>query len=326
MKNIFTIIVIASISQSIFSCNGKSKANNTTTIVQPGSQDHAWKEITPAAAFPKSYNFQLFAFRDSLWAFHPEGNWYSTDGKEWTKSQLTNSISNHAFLDYIVFKDAIWGLGHLEGNIEELNLQTTIYKTTDLKNWEVVARESELPKRFFYHPFVFNDKIWIIGGRDREREYADIWNSDDAVHWTKVADDLPFGERANSHVIFFNNKLFLLNNDVWSSVDAINWTKETNEIVKGEEIFGYAPVVFDNKIWLLGCNRNGKFQSEVLQSADGKTWIAERAPWSPRGAATACVYNGKVFMTGGKYGGPGIQGQTEFVYSNDVWTLEKTER
>ena len=29
-------------------------------------------------------------------------------------------------------------------------------------------------------------------------------------------------------------------------------------------------------------------------------------------------------MTGGKYGGPGIDGQTEFVYSNDVWSMEKT--
>ncbi len=28
-------------------------------------------------------------------------------------------------------------------------------------------------------------------------------------------------------------------------------------------------------------------------------------------------------MTGGKYGGPDIAGQTEFIYSNDVWSLEK---
>jgi hypothetical protein len=28
-------------------------------------------------------------------------------------------------------------------------------------------------------------------------------------------------------------------------------------------------------------------------------------------------------MTGGKYGGPGIAGQTEFVYSNDVWVLRR---
>jgi hypothetical protein len=31
-------------------------------------------------------------------------------------------------------------------------------------------------------------------------------------------------------------------------------------------------------------------------------------------------------MTGGKYGGPGIAGQTEFIYSNDVWSLEKARR
>jgi hypothetical protein len=39
----------------------------------------------------------------------------------------------------------------------------------------------------------------------------------------------------------------------------------------------------------------------------------------------ACVFNDKIFMTGGKYGGTGIEGQTEFVYSNDVWSLEKTK-
>ena len=115
----------------------------------------------------------------------------------------------------------------------------------------------------------------------------------------------------------------MLNNDVWSSSDGINWVLETNEIVKDQSIFGYAPVVFDNKIWLLGCNRNNVFKSELLVSRDGKTWTAQKAPWSPRGGIAACIFKGKIFMTGGKYGGPGITGQTEFVYSNDVWSLEK---
>ena len=64
-------------------------------------------------------------------------------------------------------------------------------------------------------------------------------------------------------------------------------------------------------------------KSELIKSNDGKTWTPERAPWSPRGAATACLFKDKVILTGGKYGGPGINGQTEFVYSNDVWQLEK---
>ena len=45
---------------------------------------------------------------------------------------------------------------------------------------------------------------------------------------------------------------------------------------------------------------------------------AERAPWSPRGGMAACVHQGNIFATGGKYGG--TPGKTEFVYSNDVWS------
>lgn len=98
-----------------------------------------------------------------------------------------------------------------------------------------------------------------------------------------MADNLPFGKRDDSQFAILNNKVYLLNNDVWSSADAIHWIKETNEIVSGENIFGYAAVVYDNKIWLLGCNRKGKFKSEILVSSDGKTWAAQNAPWSPRG-------------------------------------------
>ena len=94
-------------------------------------------------------------------------------------------------------------------------------------------------------------------------------------------------------------------------------------MVKGQEIYGTA-IVYDNKIWLLGCNRNGKFSSGVLYSSDGKTWEAQDAPWTPRGGIAATVYKGKLYMTGGKYGGLMRDGiTTEFIYSNDVWTLEK---
>jgi hypothetical protein len=106
--------------------------------------------------------------------------------------------------------------------------------------------------------------------------------------------------------------------------DGLSWLKETNEILKGENIFGYNAIVFDNKIWLLGCNRNGKFYSQILVSADGKNWTAQEAPWSPRGAMAAAVYKGKIYMTGGKYGGFTENSRTtEFIYNNDVWSMGK---
>ena len=184
-----------------------------------------------------------------------------------------------------------------------------------------VHAKSNLPERFFYHPFVFNNLIWIIGGEDKNTKYADIWNSPDAIHWTRQKDHADCAKNGGSQVVTLKGKLYLLNNEVWSSSDGLNWQKETDEIVKGQQIFGYSAQVVDDKIWLLGCNRNGQFTSQVLVSADGKHWEGMNAPWSPRGGIAATVHNGKIYMTGGKYGG--TPNMPDFRYSNDVWVLEK---
>jgi len=285
---------------------------------------YRWTMLTEDAPFRKSYNFQLFSKNGLLWAFHPDGCYSSADGKGWKKSVLSNSIKNLAFLDYIAFNNSILGLGHFEGNIEQFTFSTQITKTTDMKTWQTIAEKSNLPERFFYYPVVFRNKIWIFGGTtDGKNGFDDAWSSADGVRWTKEADDLPFGKRYGQHFTVLNNRLFMLDNDVWVSDDGQHWSKVTDRIAT-ETLFGYTPVVFDNKIWLLGCNRNGQFVSKVYVSGDGKNWEEQDAPWSPRGGIAATVFNGKIYMTGGKYGGfkKGTT-ETEFVYSNDVWMLEK---
>jgi hypothetical protein len=111
----------------------------------------------------------------------------------------------------------------------------------------------------------------------------------------------------------------LLDNDVWKSSDALHWTRVTEQIVEGEQIFGYSAQVMDGKIWLLGCNRNGNFSSQVLYSEDGRNWKTQTAPWLPRGGIAATVHKGKIFMTGGKYGG--TPNHPDFRYDNDIWQL-----
>lgn len=301
-----------------------SQASKTTqeyASVVHNEPAYTWTQVLDSAAWKKSYNFQMFSVRDTLWTFHPDGNWHSVDGGQWTKSPLPNAISNLAFLDYVLFNNAIYGLGHFEGNIETFIFKNEIYKTTDFKKWKTLSTNSNLPKRFFYHPFVFDDKIWIIGGEDKTDKYADIWNSTDGIQWIKQKDNLNFGKRSGSQIVTLKNKLYLLDNDVWSSTDGLTWELVTSEIVKGEQIFGYNALVYDEKIWLLGCNRNGQFSSQVLVSENGKEWTGLTAPWTPRGGIAATVHQGKIFMTGGKYGG--TPNQPDFRYSNDVWTLEK---
>jgi hypothetical protein len=307
-------------------CQGQSKENINHQQPIASSSGYAWTKVLDSADWSKSYNFQMFELRDTLWTFHHDGSWYSADGHKWTKSPLRNAINNLAFLDYVKFKNAIYGLGFFDGNIERYTFKGEIYKTTDFKNWVTVSKVSNLPNRFFYHPYVFDDKIWFIGGENKDGQFSDIWNSEDGVTWKKQKSNLPFGKRSRSEVLFFKGKLYLLDNDVWSSKDGLNWSLQTKEIIKGETIFGYAAVVYDGKIWLLGCNRNGQFKSQVFVSSDGKKWEGQEAPWTPRGGVAAVVFKDKIYLTGGKYGGLEENGTTtEFVYSNDLWALEKKE-
>lgn len=298
---------------------GNAQSTPTTTT----NSKAVWAKVLDEAPWEKSYNFQMFALGGKLLTIHPQGTWTSADGKAWAKSELTNVINNQAFLDYVYFKDALYGLGYFDGNIERSTFKPEIYRTTDLKSWQTISKSSNLPRRYFYHPFVFRGKIWIIGGEDKTTKYADIWNSTDGVKWSKQKDNLPFGARSGSQIVELNGKLYLLNNDVWSSTDGLNWELVTSEIVKGEEIFGYLAIIFDQQIWLLGCNRNGRFSSQVLVSSDGKNWVGQDAPWSPRGGIAAAVFNNKIYMTGGKYGG--TPDQPNFIYSNDLWSLGRFE-
>ena len=304
--------------------DSNSKRHTKTNPVKKeiiNEKPYQWTKLLDSAEWRKNYNFQMFSDENGIYVLHPDGTWQSPDGKNWTMIQLSNPIHNHAFLDYVRFNNAILGLGNFKGNIESFTFKPEIYKTNDMASWEIISKNSNLPKRFFYHPFEFKRKLWIIGGEDKNGTYDDIWNSADGINWKKVKENLPFGKRSGSRVVLLNDKLYLLNNDVWISSDALTWTKVTDEIVKGEEIFGYAALAYDNHIWLLGCNRNENFSSEVLYSNDGKNWNAMSAPWLPRGGIAATVYQDKIFMTGGKYGG--TPNHPEFRYDNDVWMMSK---
>jgi hypothetical protein len=82
------------------------------------------------------------------------------------------------------------------------------------------------------------------------------------------------------------------------------------------------PVVFDGKLWLAGANRGNGFESGMLYTEDGSNWTELKAPWSPRGGVAAWVFGDKLFLTGGKSSHT-ENGEIKFVYSNDVWALER---
>lgn len=311
-------------SLSVSACT-KSKAKNG---------EYIWQNVTKAAQFPQGYGYPVFVLENGNLLALNQGGWLSKDGKNWAKTNLTESGLNSAYQKYIQFKGAIYALGAMSGNYLGFKISTKVLRTKDGKSWETVAQKSNLPHRVFYGATVFKDKIWLVGGFDGKKYYNDVWNSSDGVSWTRVAEKTNWSPR-NTSIIVFKNKMLLLGGGVidgeknanpnsgdefWTSEDGVNWTQTE---AKPKKKRGGTPIVFDDKLWFVGANRNdGNFGSAVVVSEDGINWRELSAPWSPRGATAVWIFDNKLFMTGGKYSFT-ENGEIKFVYSNDVWAMSK---
>lgn len=297
--------------------------------------EYVWNEVTSSAAYPQGYNYLVFVMNGKMFAVQ-NGGWLSTDGKNWTETDLPESGLSSAYQKFVQFEDAVYALGTMRGNYLNMELSSKIARTQDFKAWETLAEKSNLPARVFYGALVFKDKIWLVGGYDGANYYNDVWNSKDGVNWQRVAEKAAWSPRLARSLIVFKNQMWLIgggvidgdkeNNpkageEIWSSADGINW-KQVKTNAEKMRSWGGTPVVFDDKLWLVGANRNGDFASAVLVSGDGVRWQTESAPWSPRGAVAAWVFGDKLYMTGGK-SSHAENGEIKFAYSNDVWAMSK---
>lgn len=298
----------------------------------PASNEYRWTRVTEAAAFPQGYNYPVFVWGDKMVALN-NGTWLSAEGKAWQKGPLP-AVPNTAYERYIQFKGQIYRLGKVDGNYERFEVTPRITRTRDLENWETVAESSNIPKRIFYGTVVFDGKIWMIGGYDGKNYLNDVWSSTDAIHWTQVASNAPWSARTPSVVTVFKNEIWLMGGgvidgaaelnphserEVWVSKDGRNWRQvqaDLNRKWRG------APIVYDDKLWLVGANRGGTFESAVWVSENGTSWKELSAPWSPRGGVAVWVKGEGLYMTGGKSSHV-ENGEIKFVYSNDVWMMRR---
>jgi len=301
-------------------------------------QQYQWEPVTSSAAYPEGYNYPVYVFGDRMVALN-NGAWLSSNGKDWTKTELPESGLNSAYQKFVQFNGAIYALGSLTGNYERFTITPKILKTTDFRKWETVAETSNIPKRVFYGLVVFDKKMWMLGGFDGSRYHNDVWSSTDGVTWKLVAESTNWSPRNAVAVTVFKDRLWLFGggvidgtrdpnpnsrNEIWSSANGIDWRREATQISEDGRYVGGSVAVWDDKLWLVGVNRGNEFQSGVLSSHDGKKWSEMKAPWSARGAVAVWSFGGKLWMTGGKSSHV-ENGEIKFVYSNDVWAMSRGE-
>ncbi|MEO0902304.1 MAG: kelch repeat-containing protein, partial [Bacteroidota bacterium] len=181
----------------------------------------------------------------------------------------------------------------------------------------------DFPPRILFTTTVFQDKVWIIGGRVRDGDVIenrnDIWSSEDGETWTLEVDEAPFTARNGLNSVVFQNKLWVIGgndiqtqNDVWSSENGIDWTLETEE-ANFPGLGEHELIAFNDRLWIIGGVGGFTLQNTIWSSSDGINWSEEvtDAPFSPRITA-ATVLNEKLWVISGS--------QVTSTDLSDVWS------
>ena len=207
----------------------------------------------------------------------------------------------------------------------------------DPSTWhEIIADTDDSPAhwegRSTHGSLVFQDKMWLIGGRTAsENHIAEVWSSTDGYNWTEVTPSAAFGARKEFVSMVHDGKMWvlggeiegnLLANDVWYSSDGATWHEATPAASwHVRDYFGgvafASGATGSDEMWVLG-HYTGDARGipgveDHHYSTDGSTWSSVSVSGLPPSSFfPAITFNNVILIVGG------------YFYTNSAWSESNT--
>ncbi len=173
--------------------------------------------------------------------FVTSNTYSSSDGIAWTVSAPVNATDRFSVRERIgavVFNNNIFVVGGsgypFGGNTSSQGTAyNDVWSSPDGATWTKVTAAAAFPARVNPAVFVYDSKIWVVGGKNGATYLNDVWNSTDGANWTQATTTTAFTGRFGHSVAVYNNELFLaggedatgVKGDLWVSEDkGVNWT------------------------------------------------------------------------------------------------------
>ncbi|MFA6032274.1 MAG: kelch repeat-containing protein [Myxococcota bacterium] len=258
--------------------------------------------------------------------------WSSTDGVYWDKVKNNDGsgFPGRAYHGGLVFKDAMWVLYGMWSDLKtgDKHYMADVWSSTDGMTWEQKKPDdaAAFSPRYAASAVVFDEKMWVIAGRDGEKPNNDVWYSADGVNWTqaKPNDANGFSPRYGHTSVVRGDRMWVMGgsdgeaslNDVWYSYDGASWeqARPSNSDGFPARVF-HASVVWDDRMRVIG----GSYMKDAWYSFDGSEWVEanpnDESGFSGRSFHSSVVFADRMWVMGGFDYGQGA----ESLPLGDVW-------
>jgi hypothetical protein len=157
-----------------------------------------WERLLERAPWPARAASHLVTFRDTLWLLggNPsEGRmWGTTDGRTWWP-RITTSLPSVNPQGVLVYRDALWILGHGEWQ----GATSDVWTSSDGATWKRITERAAWGDRTGAGFAVLDDRLWVVAGAN----HRDAWSSSDGREWRHLNAVLPGPPRGADYSVVF---------------------------------------------------------------------------------------------------------------------------
>ncbi len=292
-----------------------------------------WRQVTNNAAFPTRLSRSSVVFDGKIWLLggkdqggtdHQNDVWYSTNGADWHLVTTNAAWSKRVEHTTVVFDGKMWLLGGQVLDVKN-KYQNDVYYSSNGADWSRLTAESSWEARENSSSVVFDDKIWVLGGRVSSRkndihfayaagDYLSASSTgtilggarsttiditlldDDILELTDESFDIIISQPINATIDAISG-----DNQATASIlaDTASWARATSD-AGWEARSSHSSVVFKDKIWVLGGSSSGSNTSDVWYSSNGINWAraTTNAGWEARSSQSSVVFDDEIWVLG----------------------------
>ncbi len=236
-----------------------SNRSNKSSEVWNSDNGINWRSVT-GNQFDGRVGHTLTVYDGKMWLIGGVNNsgtylsdvWSTLDGENWVLETSTPAYLDAAYHEVVVFNSRLYlikdsGIGNV-----------SVWSSADGSNWNEETGNA-FTSREKFEAVVFNNEIYVLGGRNVSTRYNEIWRSSDGVTWSQVTTSGVFSPRYAHSATVYNGRVWVggglgtagPEGNLWYSEDMINWSEYT-DLTSTIGLYEHAALNYSGEIWIFG--------------------------------------------------------------------------